>query len=67
MWPCGSTDCCQTSRLLFSLSSALWHAGRLILPPQKEPQRCVKFLLNGPQEAAQFGKYDLRSMQKGEM
>lgn len=23
-----------------------------------EPQRCVKFLLKGPREAAQFGKYD---------
>lgn len=41
MRPCGSTDCCQTSRLLFLLSSALWHAGRFILPPWKEPQRSV--------------------------
>lgn len=37
MRPCGSTDCCQTSRLLFPLSSALWHAGRFILPPPPPP------------------------------
>lgn len=58
MRPCGSTDCCQTSRLLFPLSSALWHAGRFMLSPKKALNAVLRFLLNGPQQAAQLGNYD---------
>lgn len=57
MRPCGSTDCCQTSRLLFLLSSALWHAGRFILPP---PERSLSaaFRFVGGVLWRQLGKFD---------
>lgn len=57
MRPCGSTDCCQASRLLFPLSSALWHAGRFMPPPLKGASTLLLVLLGGPQEAALLGKW----------
>lgn len=67
MRPCGSTDCCQTSRLLFLLSSALWHAGRFMLPPKKSLNGAFSFVGRVLRRQLSLEGLTVRSEQEGEM
>lgn len=67
MRPCGYTACCQISRLLLPLSSALWHAGRFILPPKWSLSAVLSFYWKVPGKQLSLENMTLRLMQKGEM